>query len=225
MENPFTGNTRFEVDFLLDLFDLQPGSHILDVGCGTGRHAHELARRGYQVTGIDISEGMLNEARKVPSDVNWVLADATKFQSDILFDGAICLCEGGFGLSDLTEDPVTHDLLMLKNIYRSLRPNAPFLLNALNGYATIRQMTDESVASGHFDPASMLSTYQDEWDLPEGKKVVQIKERLFIPPEVVAMLRHVGFTVEGVWGGTAGEWGKRPLKLDEIEAMYFCWKR
>jgi len=38
-------------------------SHILDVGCGSGRHAVELAQRGFQVTGIDISIGMLREDR------------------------------------------------------------------------------------------------------------------------------------------------------------------
>jgi hypothetical protein len=36
----------------------------------------------------------------------------------------------------------------------------------------------------------------------------------------VAMMRHVGFTVEHVWGGTAGDWGRRAVKLDEIEAMF-----
>lgn len=229
MENAFTGNTRQEVDFLLDLFDLLPGSHILDMGCGTGRHSVEFAKRGYRVTGVDLSEGMLNQARKAARqskvDVEWIHADATTFSSDILFDAAVCLCEGGLGLIESQEDPVFHDLSILKNIYNSLRPNAPFCVTAMNGYATIRQMTDELVQNGRFDPATMVSQYEDEWDLPDGKKLMQIRERLFIPPEFVALLRHVGFSVEGVWGGTAGEWGKRPIKLDEIEAMYFSWKR
>ena len=53
---------------------------------------------------------------------------------------------------------------------------------------------------------------------------MQIRERLLIPPEMVSLLRHVGFTVEAVWGGTAGEWGRRPIKLDEVEAMYVAVK-
>ncbi|HMS54460.1 MAG TPA: hypothetical protein PKA27_03590, partial [Fimbriimonadaceae bacterium] len=140
-------------------------------------------------------------------------------------DAAVCLCEGGVGLAEHSEDPIAHDLAIFKSIYLALRPNAPFVLTAMNGYAVIRQMTDELVAQGRFDPASMLSVYEDEWDLPEGKRTMKIRERLLIPPEMVAMLRHAGFAVESVWGGTAGEWGKRPVKLDEVEAFYFCWKR
>lgn len=228
MENPFTGNTRAEVEFLIDLLNLPAGSRILDVGCGTGRHSVALAARGYRMTGIDISEGMLAEASKAAHEagveVEWVLADASQWEPSLLFDAAICLCEGGLGLADATEDPVSHDLAILKRIYGALRPNATFITTTLNGYAIIRQMTDEHVQAGAFDPATMMAAYEDEWDLPEGKRKMKIHERQFIPPEMVAMLRHVGFNVDHVWGGTAGAWGKRPLKLDEVEAMYVCRK-
>jgi len=228
MQNPFTANTRAEVEFLLELLELPKGSRILDMGCGTGRHAVMLAERGFRVTGVDLSEGMLNEARKAAAnagvEVEWIHADATTWESDTLFDAAICLCEGAVGLADLDEEPVGHDLAVLRRIYGALRPNARFVMTAMNGYAVIRQMTDEMVLEGRFDPASMLSYYEDEWELPEGKKTMQIRERLLIPPEMVALLRHVGFTVEAVWGGTAGEWGRRPVKLDEVEAMYVAVK-
>lgn len=228
LENVFTKNTRAEVEFIIELFDLPLGSRILDIGCGTGRHSVQLAKHGFKVTGVDISSGMLAEARKAASEfgveVEWVEADASAWRSDILFDAAICLCEGAMNLVDKGQDPISHDLSILRNISDALRPNGLFLLTCLNGYATIRQMTDEMVANGQFDPATMYSVYEDEWELPEGKRVMTIRERLFIPPEVVAMLRHVGFEVLNVWGGTAGEWGKRPLKLDEVEAMYFCRK-
>lgn len=226
MENAFTGNTRAEVEFIVDLFKLPPGSSILDVGCGTGRHSIGLARQGFKVTGLDQSEGMLNEAKKAAAqasaEVEWIQADATEWYSDLLFDGALCICEGGLGLSELNENPVAHDLNILRNIAASLRPNGLFLMTSLNGYAVIRQMTDELIEKRQFDPATMVTLYQDEWNLPEGKKTMTIRERLFIPPEVVAMLNHVGFEVLNVWGGTAGEWRKAPVKLDEIEAMYFC---
>src|SRR3954464_1731246 len=157
---------------------------------------------------------MLDPPRKAAAavgvSVDWIQADATQWRSELLLDAAVCLCEGGFGLVEMNEDPIAHDLAILRNISASLRPNAPFLLTGLNGYAIIRQMTDEMVQNGAFDPASMLTIYQDEWDLPEGKRLMTIRERLFIPPEVVAMLTHSGFEVLNVWGGTAGEWGERP---------------
>lgn len=228
LQNAFATHTAAEVSFLVELLHLRPGTTILDVGCGVGRHSIELAKLGMAVTGVDVSKGMLAQARdaalKAGVDVQWIEADATTWRSDLLFDAAICLCEGGIGLANLDEDPVRHDLAILQNIAASLRPNGMFVMTALNGYATIRQMTDEHVADGRFDPASMLSVYEDDWALPEGKKTMRIRERLFIPPEMVALLRHAGFDVEHVWGGTAGEWGKRPIKLDEIEAMYVARK-
>lgn len=224
LENVFTKWTGTEVDFLIELMGLKAGQSLLDMGCGTGRHAVEFARRGFKVTGVDLSTGMLEQARQAASEagveVDWIEADATQFTTDEAFDTAICLCEGGFGLIGENEDGVAHDLAILRNIHAALKPGSPFVLTALNGYSIIRQMTDEHVTEGRFDPATMLAVYTDEWKLPEGPTQMLVRERLFIPPEVVAMMRHVGFEVEHVWGGTAGEWGKRPLKLDEVEAMY-----
>ena len=226
--NEFAQFTEKEVAFLLELLKLRAGSTILDVGCGNGRHSIELAKRGFKVTGVDFSRAMLEEARKSAAQANvsvtWIHANARDFESDILFDAAICLCEGGIGLADADQDPVVHDLSIIKRIYAALRPNADFVMTALNGYATIRQMTDDHVKAGAFDPASMLSAYEDEWVLPSGPKTMQIRERLFIAPEMVSMLRHVGFSVLNVWGGTAGDWGQRPLKLDEVETMFYCRK-
>jgi 2-polyprenyl-3-methyl-5-hydroxy-6-metoxy-1,4-benzoquinol methylase len=51
----FTKGTQQEVEFLWFRLKLHPGVRILDVGCGPGRHALELARRGAQVTGVDVA--------------------------------------------------------------------------------------------------------------------------------------------------------------------------
>ncbi|MBV6458205.1 MAG: Ubiquinone biosynthesis O-methyltransferase [Fimbriimonadaceae bacterium] len=228
LENGFTKWTFSEVTFLEEVMSLTPGMTILDIGCGVGRHSVELAKRGYVVTGIDLSPGMLAQAQSAAEgasvEVRWVEGNATNFDLGEQFDGVVCLCEGGFGLVGLGEDPVKHDLAILRRTYEHLAPGGFFVLTAMNGYATIRAMTDEHVASGAFDPATMVSRYVDDWELPSGRQSMAIRERLLIPPEVVAMLQHVGFSVEHVWGGTAGEWGKRPVKLDEIEAMYVARK-
>lgn len=229
LRNPFTRYTLAEVRFIKELFGLPPGSAILDMGCGTGRHAIELAREGFRVTGVDLSEGMLAQARLAATatgvKLELVRADATTWRRAGEFDAAICLCEGGFGLIGSDEDPERHDFAILENVACSLKSAAPFLLTGLNGYQIIRQMKDENVAQGSFDPVTMVAHYRDTWDLPEGKREVNVRERLFIPPEVVAMLERAGFEVRNVWGGTAGEWGERPIRLDEIEVMYVCRKR
>jgi len=227
-ENGFAQHTEAEVDFLLTLYPILPGARILDVGCGTGRHSIALAQRGFRVTGLDISAGMLSVAREKAEaagvSVEWMHADATRFSLSG-FDMAICLCEGAVGLIEKGEDAEAHDASIFSNIAASLRPNGAFVMTALNGYSVIRQMKDEFIAEGRFDPDTMISNYTDEWDLPEGLTLMTIHERLFIAPEVIRMLRAAGFTVDNVFGGTAGHWARRFLSLDEVEAMFVCRKR
>lgn len=119
-DNVFTKNTIPEVDFLLEVLSLQQGSSILDVGCGTGRHSIELARRGYAVTGLDLSSEMLSRAadaaRSAGVNVNWIRSDATKFSLSGKYDGAICLCEGAFGLLGQRDDSIDQPLSILCNI-------------------------------------------------------------------------------------------------------------
>lgn len=229
LENSFTQFTVDEVDFFLSAFTLPPAARILDVGCGAGRHAIELARRGFQVTALDISSEMLKQGFKASKlagvEVQFVHADATKFAVAEPFDAAICICEGAFNIVGMGEDPLTHDLDVLINTAASLKPGAPFLLTALNGFAMIRRLEDERIAEGGFDPLTMISMGEDMWNLPEGPTAVPLKERLYIPSEAAALLHHAGFQVESLYGGTAGRWGKRPLELDEVEAMFLCRKR
>ena len=61
-------------------------STVLDAGCGTGRVAIELARRGYEVVGADVSEAMLATARRLDSTVSWVHADLAELDLQRRFD-------------------------------------------------------------------------------------------------------------------------------------------
>lgn len=223
MDNIFTKNTLAEVDFLITELNLPPGSAILDMGCGTGRHSVELARRGYRMTGVDLSTGMLAEAAKAAQaagvTVEWVQSDARTFASAPRFDAAICLCEGAFGLVGTGEDPEAHDPAILQRIYAALKPGALFILTALNGLRSIREFTPEDVEAGRFDPLTLVVTYDMEVDTPQGLQDVVVREKKHLPQDLKRICQQAGFEVLHLWGGTAGNWGQRPVELDEMEVM------
>jgi 2-polyprenyl-3-methyl-5-hydroxy-6-metoxy-1,4-benzoquinol methylase len=198
-ENEFTRHTGAEVDFIIAECGLSPGSAILDMGCGTGRHAVELARRGYRVTGVDIAAGMLDEARKAADAadvaVTWIEADATRFTTEERFDAAICLCGGAFGILNLDDDPIAHDRAVLRAISAALEPDAPLIMTTLNAFARLRELTDEAIARGDFDPLTLEETYTDEAETPAGTERLRLKERRWLPPELIALCESAGFAV------------------------------
>lgn len=87
--------TKQEVDFLLSEFDLQQGQHILDIPCGFGRHAVELAKRGFSITGIDISQtfiqGLTEKINSERIDIKAIQADILSVQLNEKFSGAVCM--------------------------------------------------------------------------------------------------------------------------------------
>jgi len=220
-DNVFTKNTLREVDFLLEELHLPLGGSVLDVGCGTGRHAIELAKRGYAVTGLDLSSAMLSraidKAKAENVQVEWIQANATQFTLPKRFDAAICLCEGAFGLLGQADDPIDQPLAILGNISRSLKPQAKAVFTVLNGAAMFRRYQNQDVAEGRFDPLTIVES--SAHPPREGLPAVAVRERAFVPTELTLLFRVAGMSVLNVWGGTAGNWGRRPLDLDEIEIM------
>lgn len=220
-ENVFTKNTKREVDFLLEELSLPPDATILDVGCGTGRHSIELARRGYAVTGLDLSSGMLAKAAESAEaagvSVEWIRSDATRFSFPGRFDAAICLCEGAFGLLGQGDDPIGQPLAILQNVSRSLKPGSKTLFTVLNGATMLRKYQNEDVAVGRFDPMKMVES--SELAPREGSPPVPTRERAFVPTELIVLFGLAGLSVISMWGGTAGRWRREVLDLDEIEIM------
>ncbi len=223
MDEPFVTATVAEVDFIERLFRLEPGARVLDLGCGTGRHSVELARRGYRVTGVDLSRGMLDQAAAAAAaagvSVELVKADATVFATTTRFDVALCLCEGSFGLLGATDDPFEHEHAILRTMLRALRPGGRFMITALNGLRMAREHSPEEVAAGGFDPATLTEHHPMGWTDEAGAHELWLRERGFAPSELALLCRSAGLQVDHVWGGTAGDWGERPVDMDEMEIM------
>ncbi len=132
-QESFTLGTKAEVDFIEQEAGFDKSLEILDIGCGTGRHSLELARRGYRVKGIDLSENMLDKARenarKEKLKVEFKKADARYFDFHGQFDMAIMLCEGAFPLMETDE----MNYMILGNAFRALSYPGKLIFTTLNG--------------------------------------------------------------------------------------------
>ena len=115
--------TSAEVDFLEKALGITSGACLLDIPCGHGRHSLELSRRGFRITGVDLSEDALRAARQQASDVEWVHADMRTVSWESEFDGAFCF-GNSFGYLD-------HETAsgFLRSLARALKPGARLVID------------------------------------------------------------------------------------------------
>lgn len=228
MQNVFTKNTAAEIKFLLEELNLPAGSAILDIGCGTGRHAVELARLGFRMTGVDLSSGMLAQARKAAEqaavEIDWVHSNAMDYKVAQKFDAALCLCEGAMSLLDPEEDPHHHDLTILKNIYQDLKSGGKFILTTLNALEKIARYINGELTADNFDLYTLVETETISIETDQGMREYTVREKGYTVGELKLILRLAGFKVQQVWGGTAGSWNRKPLSPSEIEIMVIAEK-
>ena len=130
--------TRREGEFIVGSLGLADGARILDLACGTGRHAVELAARGYQVVGLDSSTVMLEHAatrsrsRKVA--VDFVHGDMRALAFRRFFDAVLCWGTS-FGYFRDVENA-----LVLRKIAHALRPGGRLLLQVVNRDFVLRDV-------------------------------------------------------------------------------------
>lgn len=122
--------TAREVQFIQDALGFAPGAELLDVGCGYGRHALELAERGYRMSGVDLSRTLLQrgaaEARRRNLDVGFMHGDMRDLAFDAAFDGLVCM-QTTFGYFDDRTN-----LGVLQGMARALRPGGRLLVEVMN---------------------------------------------------------------------------------------------
>ncbi|MBI4950949.1 MAG: methyltransferase domain-containing protein [Myxococcales bacterium] len=129
-----------EAAFVEQSLGLEAGARILDLGCGEGQIAVELARRGYELVGVDRSAAMLGmangNAQAASQPVNFVQGDMRQLDLDAMFDGIYCWHQsfGYFGNEDNAN--------VLVRVHRALRRGGMFLLDVTNrDYVAPRQPT------------------------------------------------------------------------------------
>ena len=216
----FTYGTVSEVDTLVDVLDLVPGDRVLDVGCGPGRHSHELARRGYEVVGLDVSETFIALARRdAPRGATFVHGDARTMSFDSEFDAAISLCQGAFGLaggpgSDTAVlDP---DSAVLDRIVAAVRPDGGVALSAFSAYFQVRFL-------GNDDDFDIEAGVNRENTVLRDTNGVELASELwtscFTPRELRLLADRAGLVVDEIRSVTPGDYARRRPDLDHPEFL------
>jgi len=117
------------------------GHSVLDLCCGPGRHALALAKQGFKVTGVDLSPYLLSRARSHASElgltVEWVEEDMRAFRRNEAFD-LICNMTTSFGYFDKEEE----NLLVLRNVWESLRYGGKFVIDSVGKEILARKWRD-----------------------------------------------------------------------------------
>jgi ubiquinone/menaquinone biosynthesis C-methylase UbiE len=207
-----TKGTVQEVDHLVNVLALVPGMRVLDVGCGPGRHAHELARRGIACHGIDISARFVELAEEAaPDGATFERADARVLAYDAEFDAVIALCQGAFGLS---RDPGDDDAI-LAAMARALRPGGRLAVSAFNAYFAVRYQTAAAFDAGT-GVAHEITEIHDENGVPAS---IDLWTGCYTPRELRLLAASAGLVVERLSSVEPGAYGDDPPTIERPELL------
>ncbi len=233
----FTQGTIGECDFLEKEFGYNKDLSILDVGCGTGRHAIELTKRGYKVTGIDLSESQLTLAKEHATEyglsIDFVQADARELPFTNQFDVAIMLCEGGFPLMETDEE----NKAIICSVARTLKDEALFIFTTLNGlfplqnslntfYEETGKRDQANYDSFKFDILTMRDHNRTAFiDDNQKEHIVISNERYYIPSEITTLLKGFGFDQIDFFGAKLGAFSTADTLTDKDFEMLVVARR
>ena len=232
----FTQGTLGECDFIEKELNFDQSLKILDVGCGTGRHTIELTKRGYQITGIDLSDAQLEKAKEKAKannlEIDFLRCDARNLPFNNQFDVAIMLCEGGFPLMETDE----MNFEILKNVTKSLKKSGKFIFTTLNGlFPLFHSINDFHEGDHHegahyksetFDLMSFrdynITTFTDD----DGHEYqLECNERYYVPCEITWMLKSLGFKSIEIFGAKIGAYSRDDqLKTEDYEMLVIAEK-
>lgn len=208
--------TAREVEFVVERLALEPGARVLDLACGHGRHAIELARRGCRVTGLDLSEPSLEQARETAAgegvELDFVHGDARELPWEREFDAVVNLFSAVLGYFAEREE----DERLLAAVARALVPEGSFLLDTVSLFVLARGFRERSweplddgriwLDDRSFDHVTGRSNATWSFLDPQTgeRRELGHSMRIYTLPELAPMLARAGLDVVETWGGFDG---------------------
>lgn len=199
-------------DGIVTFSGLETGGNIVDLCCGMGRISNELARRGFSVTGVDITKSYLDAAAEDASaenlSVEYIHQDVRMFKNPEYFDLALNLYIS-FGYFDAPDD----DILFVKNIFDSLKPGGVFIIELLGKEIAARDFIEGEafdragfVVATEYKILGNWERLQNTWTISNDAFRAQkiFTQRLYSAAELEALLLKTGFSNVKIYGGWDG---------------------
>ena len=208
--------TLEEIHFVVERLELEPGARVLDVACGHGRHSLELARRGFTVTGVDLSPRSIALAREAAErdglDTTFDVLDARELDFHAEFDAVINLFTSVIGYFEDQAD----NQRVVDGAARALREGGSFLVETINllalarGFRELDWVEYESgtlmVERREFDVRRARNRADWTFVNPDGRRrTLSHSLRVYAPHELIAMFEAAGLEVVGSWGSFEGD--------------------
>ena len=221
--------SRAEVTRLIELLELPSGARILDCPCGQGRHAHLLAEAGYDVTGIDYSQELLDIAKQrgTGKRLRYRRGDMRSLPAawSGRFDAVLNLFTS-FGFFDDAAD----DAKVIQQFARVLVPGGRLVWYGGSRDGVVARWvgrdswtTNDGTSVSHeraFDPVSGMLTIQTTWRGPSGAGQRFHRIRLYTATRLAELCTIAGLTVEAVYDGLEN----RPLRRTSAEMLLIARK-
>jgi ubiquinone/menaquinone biosynthesis C-methylase UbiE len=205
-----------EASFVAETLKLEAGARVLDLCCGQGRHAVALAKRGLQITGLDLNRDYLELARRAAVAENVALETVAADMREIPFSShfdAIVNMYSSFGYLESERE----DLKVLESASRALKPGGQLVLDMLNREWALSNYIQNDWHSG---ADGTLYIERRELDLASSRMHVSFtiidasggrREsighiiRLYTLTEMSRHLESAGMNITAVYGGFEGE--------------------
>jgi SAM-dependent methyltransferase len=208
------------VDAIIGRWQLPVGSSVLDIGCGRGRHAGLFARAGMQVTGLDLSEQSIEEARIAWPKVEFHVHDMRHPFADERFDAAVCLFTT-LGYFDTLQD----DLAVLRAAYGALRPGGRLVIDFMNTPKVLANLVNEEELEREGVRFHVLRAVEEgvvvkRIAVSDAGHTSHYEERVqaLTPESLERMALEVGFIMEGRTDGP-----KSKPYITELSERYVLW--